>query len=215
MKAVDEGRLSPEAANFRMQTRADKALRRAGNPMAMGDANRGRLFPDMLAGRGGRAATPAQNPMGSPIAAGAPNTAENIQARNSLRAGITQGVPATATTPAIPPSPFIQSLGVTADASPADVETGLNDMMLRAEVPSPAGLRDLRILVGTYTGVDGESPFASTEVPDSWDSLRNLPENASDDQLISWWMTHQEKVKALRQRQMEQGRLGGLGRIGA
>lgn len=190
-----------------------KAVTRGLNPMS---PEAQALFPQQVAKMRGQSVAQAnQNPMGSPIAAGAPNTAENLQARNSIRAGITQGVPATATTPAIPPSPFIQSLGVTADASPADVETGLNDMMLRSEVPSPEGLKDLRILVGTYTGTDGDSPFASTEVPDSWDALRNLPENASDEQLKSWWNSHQEKVKALRQRQMEQGRLRGIGRIGA
>lgn len=190
-----------------------KAVTRGLNPMS---PEAQALFPQQVAKMKGQPGVQAnQNPMGSPIAAGAPNTAENLQARNSIRAGITQGVPATATTPAIPPSPFIQSLGVTADAAPADIETGLNDMMLRSEVPSPEGLKDLRILVGTYTGTDGESPFASTEVPESWDALRNLPENASNEQLTSWWNSHQEKVKALRQRQMEQGRLRGLGRIGA
>jgi hypothetical protein len=213
MKAVDEGRLSPEAAMFRMQTRADKALRRAGNPMAMGVANNGRLFPDLFAKPG--SAQPNQNPMSSPLAAGAPNTAENIQARNSIRAGITEGVPATATTPAIPPSPFIQSLGVTADAAPADIEAGLNDMMLRGEVPSPQGLKDLQMLIGTYTETEGNSPFAGTEVEESWRELRTLPENASQEQLMGWWTAHQERVKALRQRQMEQGRLRGIGRIGA
>ena len=213
MKAVDEGRLSPAAAMFRMQTRADKALRRAGNPMAMGVANSGRLFPDLFAKPG--SAQPNQNPMGSPLAAGAPNTAENIQARNSIRAGITEGVPATATTPAIPPSPFIQSLGVTADAAPADIEAGLNDMMLRGEVPSPQGLKDLQMLIGTYTETEGNSPFAGTEVEESWRELRTLPENASQEQLMGWWTAHQERVKALRQRQTEQGRLRGIGRIGA
>lgn len=190
-----------------------KAVTRGLNPMS---PEAQALFPQQVAKMKGQPIAQAnQNPMGSPLAAGAPNTAENIQARNSIRAGITQGIPATATTPAIPPSPFIQSLGVTADAAPADIETGLNDMMLRGEVPSPEGLKDLQMLIGTYTETEGDSPFAGTEVEESWRALRGLPENASKEQLMGWWTSHQERVKALRQRQMEQGRLRGIGRIGA
>lgn len=62
MKAVDEGRLSPEAANLRMQTRADKALRRAGNPMLMGTDESRRLFPNVL-GNNGAANQAGPNPM--------------------------------------------------------------------------------------------------------------------------------------------------------
>jgi hypothetical protein len=54
LKAVREGRLSPQEANYRMQLRAEKALRRSGNPIAGGTSMAGQMYPDMMAGRGGQ-----------------------------------------------------------------------------------------------------------------------------------------------------------------
>jgi hypothetical protein len=48
LKAVREGRLSPQEANYRMQLRAEKALRRSGNPIAGGTSMAGQLYPDMM-----------------------------------------------------------------------------------------------------------------------------------------------------------------------
>lgn len=113
MKAVDEGRLSKESAMFRMQTRADKALRRAGNPMAMSVANGGRLFPDLLGGGQSQASqsTVSTNPIFGP---GAGNTVENVNARAVARQVNVQNSPTLAAwgvSPDIDPAGFAEAVG--------------------------------------------------------------------------------------------------------
>ena len=58
LKALREGRISPQEANYRMQLRAEKALRRSGNPIAGGTSMAGQLYPDTMPKQS------AQNPAG-------------------------------------------------------------------------------------------------------------------------------------------------------
>jgi hypothetical protein len=62
MKAVREGRLSPMEANYRMQLRAEKALRRSGNPITGGTSMAGSLYPNMMPPQSSKAPAP-ENPM--------------------------------------------------------------------------------------------------------------------------------------------------------
>lgn len=113
MKAVKEGRLSPEEANYRMQLRAEKALRRSGNPITGGTSQAGQLYPDMTAGRGGQTAKPSAlaNPIFGP---GAPNTVENVNARATARKANVESSPtltAWGVSPDLDPASFAQSVG--------------------------------------------------------------------------------------------------------
>ena len=170
MKAVDEGRLSPEAAMFRMQTRADKALRRAGNPMAMSTANGGRLFPDLLAGRGGQQApaAPRTNPIFGP---GAPNTVENIDARATARQANVQSSPtltAWGVSPDLDPSGFAQTVGQNLFTRQPDGGFGF------AEV-SDDGIKSIFNQVKLFdpTG-DGKPPFPEGSI---YNQMWGMPED--------------------------------------
>ena len=151
MKAVDEGRLSPEAAMFRMQTRADKALRRAGNPMAMSVANGGRLFPDLTKGRGGNAPAAAPNPMIQAFEPGAPNTPENNAIRDEMKAKLDET------------SPTLQAMGVAPDMGPAELADAVTSY--QGDI-SDEGLIELHNRVKTFAGDNqGKSPFEGSNGP--------------------------------------------------
>jgi len=176
MKAVDEGRLSPEAANFRMRTRADKALRRAGNPMAMGDANRGRLFPDMFAGKGGRAASTTENPI---VVGGRTLEAQQAAAADIVNREST--------------SPHIAGLGVEPGSGLAGLNQKISSRILEdpnAEF-SDESLREFQQHAAQYETIatDQNDPFAfgtGQYGPDAgveskqaalWRELAKLPDN--------------------------------------
>lgn len=169
LKAVDEGRLSPAAANFRMQTRADKALRRAGNPMMMGtDASR-RLFPDMAAGRGGRAATPNQNPMGG---------GRTLEAQQSAATRIQERETN---------SPLIAGLGVEPGSGLAGLNVAIQNRI--AEDPntefSDDALKEYQAHAKDYSGISTDQnsffAFGNSEVDkqqaEMWRELAKLPDN--------------------------------------
>jgi len=186
MKAVDEGRLSPEAANFRMQTRADKALRRAGNPMAMGDANRGRLFPDMLAGKGGRAASPAQNPMLAAFEPGAQNTPEGNALRDQMKVELAQS------------SPSLSAMGVAPDTDP---NTFAGSIAAYNGDLTDEGLTEIHNFAKTFMGgQDGSTPFDNAPnmmaAPEMLAELWKLPIGTSPQKLREWYNKYRQETKA-------------------
>lgn len=205
MKAVDEGRLSPEAAMHRMQTRADKALRRAGNPMAMGVANGGRLFPDLLAKRDGRTATPNQNPM-TTFGMGTSNT----PAGKVAAAGEVSNMAAT--------DPNIVALGV----DPSTGVSGLHSALSQHLEDDPnltlddSSLRSYQMFAqkaltadpdqsnpSNFTSFPG-SVFAETEgavTSDLWKELASLPDSERARQ--QWLQKYKDRKKEIEKRQTE------------
>lgn len=169
MKAVDEGRLSPEAANLRMQTRADKALRRAGNPMMMGTDESRRLFPNVL-GNNGAANQAGPNPM-----IGGGRTLEDQQAAAAR-------IQERETT-----NPIVAGLG----AEPGSGLAGLNAAFRNriAEDPnaqfSDESLREYQAHAKDYgkisTDQNSSFAFGSSEVDTRqsalWKELAGLPDN--------------------------------------
>jgi hypothetical protein len=116
MRAVGEGRLNPMEAQFRMQTRADKALRRAGRADLMSTAGGrpvpGSLFPDPFQKRGGQQA-PA-NPITSMVGPGSTNTLEDRMFRDTKRQENLASSPtltAMGVTPSHTPEDFVSTVG--------------------------------------------------------------------------------------------------------
>jgi hypothetical protein len=206
MKAVDEGRLSPEAAMFRMQTRADKALRRAGNPMAMSVANGGRLFPDLTKGRGGNAPSAAPNPMrmdGNPMAQNTPAGKMDAAAK----------VKDMATT-----DPNIAALGF----DPGDGVSGLHSALSQQFNDDPnlalddSSLRSYQMFVSQALIADPNqldpsnfasfpgSVFAETEgavTAELWKELATLPDDAKARQ--QWLQKYKNRQQEIEKRQTE------------
>lgn len=205
MKAVDEGRLSPDAANLRMQTRADKALRRSGNPMMMGtDASR-RLFPDMTAGRGGKAATPNQNPMAA-FGMGASNTPVG-------KVAAAGNVSAMATT-----DPNLVALGVDPAAGIGGLHTSLSQQFEADPnlAMDDSSLRSYQMFAQQALTADPDqanpsnfasfpgSVFAETEgavTSELWKELATLPDSESARQ--QWLQKYKDRKKEIEKRQTD------------
>ena len=205
MKAVDEGRLSPDAANFRMQTRADKALRRAGNPMLMGtDTSRG-LFPDMMAGRGGRAATPNQNPMAA-FGMGASNT----PAGKVAAAGNVSNMAMT--------DPNLVALGVDPEAGIGGLHTSLSQQFEADPnlAMDDSSLRSYQMFAQQALTADPDqanpsnfssfpgSVFAETEgavTSELWKELATLPDSERARQ--QWLQKYKDRKKEIEKRQTD------------
>jgi hypothetical protein len=115
MKAVREGRLSPAEAEYRMQLRAEKALRRSGNPVAPGTSQAGILYPDLMGRQ--RGARADQNPMAQAAEAmrpGGNRTAEGKAAAKSyLKTAFAGGADEYGTT--VPPNAFLKDTGATGE----------------------------------------------------------------------------------------------------
>lgn len=167
MKAVREGRLSPAEAEYRMQIRAEKALRRSGNPVAPGTSQAGTLYPDLMGRRGARA---AQNPMGRTLE-GQQQAATRIEERETS-------------------SPHIAGLGV----EPGSGLVGLNTAFAAriAEDPntefSDDSLREYQSHAADYSSMSTEAnsafAFGSTQVAkvqaELWKELAKLPDSPKE-----------------------------------
>lgn len=198
MKAVDEGRLSPESAMFRMQARADKALRRAGNPMAMSTANGGRLFPDLLGDRGNIQNPAVQNPM---ITGG-----RTLEAQQAAAARIQERETA---------SPNVAGLGVEPGSGLAGLNQGLSSRIKEDPTAefSDDSLREFQAQAKDYSSLatDTNDPFsfgsgeygpdAGVESQQSalWKELAGLPDNARS---RAEWLQKYKNVKPLVQPDM-------------
>lgn len=195
MKAVREGRLSPEEANYRMQLRAEKALRRSGNPITGGTSQAGRFFPDQMAGGQAQAPAALANPIFGP---GSGNTADARQARQKVRQGLFAGVPANGDTPASPPHPVFSDLGITGDTSVPQFQGVMNSAADTGAEFTPDGIRQLLIFSQTFDPHKGaKTPFQNTGDPmaSALDELYGMPESATDQQLMDWWNRYVAKRK--------------------
>jgi hypothetical protein len=173
LKALREGRISPQEANYRMQLRAEKALRRSGNPIPGGTSMAGRLYPDMMPKQGGNAKPAA--PLGNPIfGPGAPNTIENLDARSKARKDNVAASPtlsAWGVSPDLDPTSFAQTVGE--NMFQRD-ETGTTYKM--AEV-SDDGIESIFNQVKLFDPAgDGKPPFPEGSV---YNQLWAMPEDTS------------------------------------
>ncbi len=203
-KAVREGRLTPEAANLRMQNRADTALSRAGNPMLAGTDESRSLFPDMTKGRGGQQTAP--NPMrisGNPMAQNTP--AGKMEAATKLK-----DMAAT--------DPNIAALGF----DPGEGVGGLHSALSQQFNDDPnltlddASLRSYQMFANQALTADPNqvdpsnfssfpgSVFAETEgavTAELWKELAMLPDDAKARQ--QWLQKYKNRQQEIERRQTE------------
>lgn len=213
MKAVREGRLSPEEANYRMQLRAEKALRRSGNPITGGTSQAGRFFPDQMAGRGG------QNQAGpNPISSAASDrfrpggivTPESSQAAKDTLKVLAEGGNAPDGT-AIPPSPLFSSGLKDSPDNIQGVHFGIQQIVQEGKDLAPSDLQSLHAAAvamqagyGTpdYDPFDMTYGFEGTEMVDKahteafgpmYKELAGM-KSPTPDQLSKWWASFKSRI---------------------
>lgn len=171
MKAVREGRLSPQEANYRMQIRAEKALRRSGNPISGGTSQAGRLYPDMMPKQGGTTQPAVQaNPIFGP---GASNTVENVNARSKARKDNVTSSPtlsAWGVSPDLDPAGFAEAVGQNLFVQQPDGKFGF------AEV-SDDGITSIFNQIKLFDPTkDGKPPFPEGSIYNQvWGMAENTP----------------------------------------
>lgn len=228
MKAVREGRLSPEEANYRMQIRAEKALRRSGNPITAGTSQAGQLYPDMMAGRGGKTATANQNPMArafNSMTKDSAPSADSLEAATGLAVATVNGIKGPDGVVVRPPSAFAKQLkdrGYSPEDDPgmALPNTHVYETIQGGNKLNPSDVRDLRNIAfssrertkndtewwggkkAPFSNI-GAGPFQKNpeyqkEVQDMYNTLADMPEDAPDAQYEKWANDMQDLVKRWR-----------------
>lgn len=202
MKAVREGRLSPAEAEFRMQLRAEKALRRSGNPVAPGTSQAGTLYPDLMGRRGARS---DQNPM-TRFGMGTSNTpAGKLEAAGNVSKMTTE-------------DPNIAALGIAPDAG----LVGLHSAIAKQFEDDPnlemddATLRSYQMFAQQAMTADPKqgdpagftsgmgSVFTETEGAvnaELWKELTTLPDDKKARQ--QWIQKYKDRQKEIERRQSE------------
>lgn len=212
MKAVKEGRLSPEEANYRMQLRAEKALRRSGNPITGGTSQAGQLYPDMTAGRGNQSKA-GPNPMSAASERFRPGgivTPESSQAaRDTLKVLAEGGKSPDGTS--IPASPLFSAGLKDSPDNIQGVHFGIQQIVQEGKDLGPADLQSLHAAAmamqagyGTtdYDPFDMTYGFEGTEMVDKahtevfgpmYKELAGM-KSPTPDQLNKWWAAFKARI---------------------
>lgn len=212
MKAVREGRLSPQEANYRMQLRAEKALRRSGNPITGGTSLAGRFYPDQMPKQGG-STQPTQNPMTAATDKFRPNgivTPQSSQAaRDSLEVMAKGG-----TTPdgkKIPPSPMFAGLADSPD-NVQGLHFGIQQMVQDGQDLGPDELQALHAAAVAMQAGHGTSDYDPFDMTYGFEGLsgadaahtetfgpmyKELAGMASPtpQQLSTWWAAFKARIR--------------------
>jgi hypothetical protein len=227
MKAVREGRLSPAEANYRMQIRAEKALRRSGNPVPAGTSQAGRLFPDMMPKQSGNTSS-AQNPMALTFAGmtrESSPTADSLSAATDLAVATVNGVTGPDGNVVKPPSEFAKQLKERGyspedDTGMALPNTHVQEVLQKGNKLTPGDVRDLRnIAFSSRERTKGDTewwggakePFANIgtgpfernpeyqkNLQDMYTKLADMSETDSDADYQAWATEMEDLVKRWR-----------------
>lgn len=168
----------------RMDNRFRRDVRAGMNPMS---AQAMALYPDQAK----RAREAYQNPMKAGTSAqtaafqpGAPNTPENVEARNAVRGQLAEV------------SPTMRAFGLSGESTVSDFVPALAN---NTQALSDEGMRDLLSWVKTYSNNDdGSSPFKDTPqlyAPKMLDELRNLDENTDPAAIRAWYDRYRAEVR--------------------
>ena len=149
LRSMEQGRISRGTANFRMQTRTDKALRRSGRPDLMSGAQPGaRMFPDVfedMSKRGQGGASAGTNPMSQASEAMRPGglvTPESADRGRSLLATMRDGG-TTKDGTVVPPLPMFAE-GLANDSENIQgVHFAVQDMIQSGQDLGPADLENM------------------------------------------------------------------------
>jgi hypothetical protein len=216
MKAVREGRLSPEEANYRMQIRAEKALRRSGNPIAAGTSQAGVLFPDQTAVRGSKPNQAGPNPLSAASEKFRPNgivTPDSSQAARDTIKVMAEGGTAPDGTK-VPPSPMFAGLAESPD-NVQGVHFGIQQMVQEGKDLGAEDLRSLHAAMvamqagyGTSSydpfdmtyGAEAEGLFGSVDTEHTkvfgpmYKQLVDM-KAPTDEVLLGWWQSFKGNIR--------------------